>query len=103
MEARTLGISTHDDGTFFSSWTEVRPLLVRAASGYVRNRMIEHSFHALSFHKNEKGIMRELHGLHQKLETTSSPSTTAFLRTASYANETTTAIMEQMFFNTMKP
>lgn len=83
-------------------WTEERPLLARAASGYFQNQIRYHPFHAPSFYKSRRGLVRALHGLYQERGKTSSPSFYAFLRAASFASDTTSTIIVMTISNTMR-
>lgn len=98
----TLVISHLEDGTLFLLWKEKGPPLVRDACEYIQKPMKQNVFRVPSFKKSQKGLPCELHDLYQKRQTTSSTSFSAFLRTTTFANETTTATMEEMFFNTMR-
>lgn len=94
--AKTTNISHFDDGTSFSSKTMQNPLLVCAASEYVRNPMKQHLFHYPSFYKSGRSLLCDLHGLFQEHD--KQLSFFAFLCRPPFANETTSATIEQMFF-----
>lgn len=64
--------------------------------------MKHNQFHAPSFYKSGKGLLRKLHGSHQKRDTTSSLLFSAFFRTAPTANDTTTVTIEKLFSNTIR-
>lgn len=61
---RTLGISHLHEAALYTLWTGEAPLLVCAASKYIQGPMKHPSFHASSFEKSGKGLLRELRGLY---------------------------------------
>lgn len=96
-ECRTFAIPHHDHGTLFSSWTKEGSHLVRTAMEYVWSPMKLHLFHGLSFYEIERGLLGKLHGLFQKRDKSRSPSFSALLCTAPFANETIKATMKKIF------
>lgn len=102
MGSRMLGISHLEDENFFSSWKKKRPLLLLITSECVWSPMKHNLFYTPSSYKIGRDLLHELHSLSQKKDTTGSTSFSAFLRTALPANETTTASMKLMFFDTMR-
>lgn len=97
----TLGTSHLDSRTLFSSWAEEELLFVCAGSEYVRIEMQNPLFHALSFKKSGRSLLRYLHGMFLERDTTNRPFCFAFLCTAPSRNVTTTTSGVQMIFSTM--
>lgn len=78
-------------------------LLALATSENVWSLMKRTLFHAKAVYKSGRGLLRKLYDVYQEHGTTSSPSFFEFLRTTPSLNETTTATMNQMFFDTINP
>lgn len=98
--SRALGISHLDVRSVLLSSTKGNLLIACADRQYSRNSMKHNALHASSSRKSGRVLLRELRGFHQKHNISNTPFISAFLHIVSFENESTTAIMKQIFFYT---
>lgn len=98
--SRTPGTSNRDDGALLLSWIEKEPLLVRAANQYVWNPVKNNPFQASFFYESGRGLLRELIPV-PVTQHNQPPFLFRIPPESSFRSKTTTASMDQTFFNTM--
>lgn len=97
----TLGTSHLNDGALFASCTEQESPLIRNTNKFVRNLIKHNLSYDPSFYKSGGGLICNINSLYLESDTTCRPLCPAFLRTASFASETTSATMEEIFFKSI--